>query len=74
MDEAAADVEVLVAVAPLTVAVFEVAEGVTLLVEICVLITVEPSRVTVGVEIVKVIVGRVDVSVSVSNTSDDVAA
>ncbi len=56
MDEAAADVEVLVAVAPLAVAVFEVAEGVTLLVEICVLITVEPSVVTIRGEAVEVVV------------------
>ena len=51
--EAAADVEVLVAV------VAEMPEGVTLVVEICVLITVEPSAVTIGGEVVEVVIERV---------------
>lgn len=50
--EAAADVEVLVAV------VAEMPEGVTLVMEICVLIAVETSGVTIGGEVLKVAIGR----------------
>ena len=62
MDEAAAEEEVPVAVAPPAVAaVEETAEGATSVVMICVLITDESSGVTAGVEAVEVAIGRVDV-------------
>lgn len=63
MDEAAADEEVPVAVAPPAVAaVEEMAEGAASVVMICVLITGEPSGVTTGVEAVELVIGRVDVA------------
>ena len=46
----------------------EIPEGVTLVVEICVLITVEPSEVTIGGEVVELVIGKV-VEVGVSKSS-----